>query len=84
MRAKNVGLLDGMLLKAIEHFVKDHITKEEVLRKIQAAIAEYNGLLTLVKKRKLRWFGHISRSSGLVKTILQVTVKGKRSGRRYK
>ena len=50
----------------------------EVRRKIQAAIGEYDELLTLVKKRKLRWFGHISRSSGLAKTILQGTVKGKR------
>ena len=24
-----------------------------------------------VKKRKLRWFGHVSRSSGLAKTILK-------------
>ena len=32
----------------------------------------------LNKKRKLRWFGHVSRSSGLAKTILQGTMKGKR------
>ena len=57
---------------------KDHVTNEEVRRKIQAAIGEYDELLTLVKKRKLRWFGHVSRSSGLAKTILQGTVKGKR------
>ena len=49
---------------------KDHVTNEEVRRKIQAAIGEYDELLTLVKKRKLRWFGHVSRSSGLAKTIL--------------
>ena len=55
---------------------KDHVTNEEVRRKIQAAIGEYDELLTLVKKRKLRWFGHVSRSSGLAKTILQGTVKG--------
>ena len=48
---------------------KDHVTNEEVRRKIQAAIGEYDDLLTLVKKRKLRWFGHVSRSSGLAKTI---------------
>ena len=57
---------------------KDHVTNE----KIQAAIGEYDKLLTLVKKRKLRWFGHVSRSSGLAKTILQGTVKGKEAGRR--
>ena len=48
---------------------KDHVTNEEVRRKIQAAIEEYDELLTLVKKRKLRWFGHVSRSSGLAKII---------------
>ena len=48
---------------------KDHVTYEEVCRKIKAAIGKYDELLTLVKKRKLRWFGHVSRSSGLAKTI---------------
>ena len=33
---------------------KDHVTSEEVRRKIQAAIGKYDELLTLVKKRKLR------------------------------
>ena len=63
---------------------KDHVTNEEVRRKIQAAIGEYDELLTLVKKRKLRWFGHVSRSPGLAKTILQGTVKGKRKRGRQK
>ena len=63
---------------------KDHVTNEEVRRKIQAAIGEYDELLTLVKKRKQRWFGHVSRSSGLAKTILQGTVKGKRKRGRQK
>ena len=61
-----------MLPEAIEHIsYMDHVTNEEVRRKIQAAIGEYDKLLTLVKKRKIRWFGHVSRSSGLAKTILQ-------------
>ena len=63
---------------------RDHITNEEVRRKIQAAIGDYDELLTLVKKRKLIWFGHVSRSSGLAKTILQGTVKGKRKRGRQK
>ena len=33
---------------------KDHVTNEEVRRKIQAAIGEYDELLTLVKKQRLR------------------------------
>ena len=60
---------------------KDHVTNEEAYRKIQAAIGEYDALLILVKKRILRWFGHVSRSSGLAKTVLQGTVKGKKRGR---
>ena len=64
---------------------KDHVTNEEVHRKIKAAIGKYDELLTLVKKQKLRLFGHVSRSSGLAKTTLQGTVKGNESiGRQRK
>ena len=66
-----------MLPEAIEHSYKDHITNEEVRREIQAAIGEYDELLILLKKRKPSWFNHDSRSSGLTKTNLQGTVKGK-------
>ena len=61
---------------------KDHVTNEEVRRKIQAAIGEYDELL--VKKRKLRWLGNVSRSSCLAKTTLQGIVKGKRKRDRQK
>ena len=54
---------------------KDHVTNEEVRGKIQQAIED---LLTIVKRRKLQWYGHVSRSSGLTKTISQGTVKGGR------
>ena len=38
--------------------------------------------MTTVKRCKLQWYGHVSRSSGLAKTILQGTVKGgRRQGR---
>ena len=57
---------------------KNHLTNHDIRRKIQAAIEKYDELLTLVKKRKLRWFGHISRSSGLEKAILKGTVTEKR------
>ena len=64
---------------------KDHVTNEEVRRKIQAATREFDELQTMVKKQK-RWFGHISWSisSDLVKTILQGTVNGKRRTGRQK
>ena len=57
---------------------KDHVTNEEVRAKIQQAIGPHEDLLTIVKRRKLQWYGHVSRSSGLAKTILQGTVKGGR------
>ena len=61
---------------------KDHITNEEVRAKIQQAIGPHEDLLTIVRRRKLQWYGHVSRSSGLAKTILQGTVKGgRRRGR---
>ena len=41
--------------------------------------------LTIVKRRKLQWYGHVSRSSGLAKTVLQGAVKGgRRQGRQRK
>ena len=55
---------------------KDHVTNEEVRVKIQRAIGPHENLLTIVKRRKLQWYGHVSRSSGLAKAILQGTVKG--------
>ena len=64
---------------------KDHVTNEEVRNRIQNAIGVHDDLLTMVKKRKLRWYGHISRSSGMAKLILQGTVKGaRRRGRQKK
>ena len=54
----------------------------KVFAKIQQAIGPHEDLLTIVKRRKLQWYGHVSRSSGLAKTILQGTVKGgRRQGR---
>ena len=57
---------------------KDYVTNEEVRNRIQNATGMHDDLLTMVKKRKLRWHGHISRCSGMAKTILQGTVKGAR------
>ena len=64
---------------------KDHVTNEEVRAKIQLAIGPHEDLVTIVKRRKLQWYGYVSRSSGLAKTILQGTVKeGRRQGRQRK
>ena len=58
----------------------EHVTSEEVCAKIQQAIGPHEDLPTIVKRRKLKWYEHVSRLSGLPKTILQGTVKG---GRRF-
>ena len=64
---------------------KDHVTNEEVHAKIQQAVGPHEDLLTIVKKRKLQCFGHVSHSSGLARTKLQGTVKGwRRQGRQRK
>ena len=64
---------------------KDHVTNEEVRAKIQQAIGPHEDLLTIVKRRKLHWYGNVFRSSSLAKTIWQGTVKrGRRQGRQRK
>ena len=56
---------------------KDHVTDEEVRAKIQQAIRPHENLI-IVKRRKLQWYRHVAHSSGLAKTILQGTAKGRR------
>ena len=64
---------------------KDHVTNVEVRNRIQNATGVHDDRLIMVKKQELRWYGHISRSSGMAKTILQGTLKGaRRRGRQKK
>ena len=59
------------------HLYKDRITNEEVwakTAKIQQEIGPHEDL-TIVKRRKLKWYGHFSRSSGLARISVQGTVK---------
>ena len=68
-----------MLPKAIDFFIQ-----RESSQKDSSSLVEYDELLSLVRQRKLRWFGYVSKSSGLAKTILQGTVKGKRRSDRQR
>ena len=64
---------------------RDHVTNAEIRDRISQAIGPYEDLLTTVKKRKLKWFGHVTRGEGLAKTVLQGTVGGgRRRGRQRK
>ena len=40
---------------------KDHVTNKEVHANIQQAIGPHEDLMTIVKRRKLQWYGHVSR-----------------------
>ena len=49
---------------------KDHVTNEEVCAKIQQATGPHEDFQTIVKRRKLQWYGHVPRLSGLAKNHL--------------
>ena len=64
---------------------KGHVTNEEVRAKIQQAIGPHEDLLTIIQRCTLQWYGHVTWSSSLAKTILLGTVKGgRRQGRQRK
>ena len=82
---KNISHGNEVLQQDTTISYKAHVTNEEVCAKIQQAIGPHEDLLTIVEKCKLQWYGHVSHSSGLDKTILQGTVKGgRRQGRQWK
>ena len=53
---------------------KDRKTNEFVQRDIKARAGQQENLLGIVKRRKVAWFGHISRHNSLAKTELQGTL----------
>ena len=61
---------------------REHRPNAEVRNIITDAIGQHKDLLQIVKERKLKWYGHVTRGTGLAKTILQGTVEGgRRQGR---
>ena len=83
-------MLDSMEKKIVALENKSHkrllgitnrqkITNVIVKKKIVSLVGNYVPLLAIVMKRKLCWFGHITRHNSLVKTILQGKIDGKRS-----
>ena len=61
---------------------KGRKTIEFVQRGIKARAGQKENLLGIVKRRKLAWFGNISRPNSLAKTVLQGTLEGGRKRRR--
>ena len=60
-------------------------TNEYVRDKIKSLVGPQEALLATVKRRKLQWYGHVTRHNSLSKTILQGTLEGgRRRGRQRK
>jgi hypothetical protein len=56
-----------------------HTTNIKVRELVVQHIGCHDSPLTVAKKRKLRWFGHVTRAKGtLANIILQGTVEGNR------
>ena len=53
-------------------------TNDYIHEKMINLIGKYEPLLSTIKRRKLKYYGHICRHDGLAKTILQGKVEGKR------
>ena len=64
---------------------RDHLTKEEARIRIENAVGWYEDFLTSAKRRNIKWYGHVTRTSGLAKTVQQETVqRRRRRGRQRK
>ena len=52
---------------------------------VRRCIEFFEELLSTVKRRKMKWYGHVTRAWGFAKTVLQGTVRGgRRRGRQRK
>ena len=58
---------------------KDHKTNDFVWDSVSGLAGPQEPLLSIVKRRKLKWFGHVTRHDSLCKTVMQGTVEGGRS-----
>ena len=72
-----------MLSKTFGHLIQRYFWNEEVRNTIRHASGLFEDLnVTTLRKHKLRWYGHITRSTGFAKMIIQGTVQGgRRKGR---
>ena len=78
---KNANHRSEVQPQYVTHLIqKKHVTNEKVCAKIQQSTGPNEDLLIIGKRRKLNWYGYVSRSSVLAKTILQVK-EGRRHGR---
>ena len=81
---QNTNNGDELVPNAPHYSYTDDVTNEEARKRIKHTLGPYKDFLAPVKWRKLKWYDHASKSSGLIKTIRQGTVNGgiKRCGQR--
>ena len=85
LRRRIQGMEMRCYRKVLHISYKHHVTNEEVRAKIQQATGPHEDIMAIVKRQKLQWYGYVSRSPGLAKTILKDTVKaGRRQGTKKK
>ena len=72
---KNANHRIEVLPQQTKHLMQRPFYNEEVCDKIRQAIGPHEDLLTIVKRPKLKWYGHVCRTSSLAKTISQGTAK---------
>ena len=64
---------------------REHKTNKFVWQQVESHVGTQEHLLSTVKRRKLAWYGHVTRHNSLCKTIMQGTVEGgRRRGRQRK
>ena len=64
---------------------REHKTNNYVWATVNTLVGPQEPLLATVKRRKLAWFGHLTRHNCLAKTILQGTLEGgRKQGRQRK
>ena len=60
LAGKSSYVLEMRCYRKILHISnKDHVTNQKVRAKIQQAIGPHEDLLTILKRRKLRWYDHV-------------------------
>ena len=64
--------------KRLRIFYLEHKTNDWVRSKINLLVSPQERPPATVKRRKLAWFGHVTRPDSLSKTILQGTMEGGR------
>ena len=76
---------NSLLEKILDISYKEHKTNDYVRSLMCIHVGSQEPLLATIKRRKLIWFGHVTRHDCLCKTIMQGTVEGgRRRGRQRK